>query len=99
MTYVLPRAFVILTGWGITCALIVKVWPGVDSAIFVVAGASWILAGLVCFGYMYKLRGEAEDRQSRFSGIDHKRSRTVAAAARSRDQPPPARFQPRARSP
>ncbi len=66
MTYILPRAFIILTGWAITCALIVKMWPSVDSTIFVIAGASWTLAGLVCFGYMYKLRTGAEDQQRRF---------------------------------
>jgi hypothetical protein len=66
MTYILPRAFIVLIGWGISCALIYNIWPRVDSTIFVIAAASWALAGLVCFGYMYKLRAEAEDQKSRF---------------------------------
>lgn len=65
MAYILPRAFIVLIGWGITCGLIVKLWPRVDETSFVIAGASWALAGLVCFGYTYKLRAGAEDQQSR----------------------------------
>jgi hypothetical protein len=67
MAYILPRAFIVLIGWGITCALIANLWPRVEAATFVVAGVSWALAGLVCFGYMHKLRAEAEDPQSRSS--------------------------------
>jgi hypothetical protein len=66
MTYILPRAFIVLVGWGITCALIYNIWPGVDATIFVIAGISWALAGVVCFGYMYRLRSEIEDQRSRF---------------------------------
>jgi hypothetical protein len=66
MIYILPRAFIVLIGWGITCALIYNIWPLVDPAIFVIAGVSWGIAGLVCFGYTYKLRAEAEDQHSRF---------------------------------
>ncbi len=66
MTYILPRAFIVLVGWGITCALIYNIWPGVDPTIFVIAGISWILAGFVCFGYMYRLRSETEDQRSSF---------------------------------
>jgi hypothetical protein len=65
MTYVLPRAFIVLIGWGITCALIYNIWPRVDATIFVIAGLSWALAGFVCFGYMYKLRAGVEDQRSR----------------------------------
>jgi hypothetical protein len=64
MTYLLPRTFVVLIGWGITCALIYNIWPHVDPTIFVIAGVSWALAGLVCFGYMYKLRAEAQNQRS-----------------------------------
>jgi len=66
MTYILPRAFIVLIGWDITCALIYNVWPGVDPEIFVIAGISWVLAGFVCFGYIYKVRSEIEDQRSRF---------------------------------
>jgi hypothetical protein len=66
MTYILPRAFIVLIGWGITCALIYNIWPRVDATIFVIAGLSWALAGFVCFGYMYRLRAGLEDQPSRF---------------------------------
>jgi hypothetical protein len=66
MAYVLPRVFIVLIGWGIPCALISNLWPRVDATTFVIAGASWALAGLVGFGYMHKLRVDAEDQQSRF---------------------------------
>ena len=61
MAYILPRAFIVLMGWGITCGLMVNLWPRVDASTFVIAGASWALAGIVCFGYMHRLRVEAED--------------------------------------
>lgn len=64
MAYVLPRAFIVLIGWAITCGLIANLWPSVDATTFAIAGVSWALAGLVCFGYLHKLRAEAEDRQS-----------------------------------
>ena len=65
MAYILPRAFIVLIGWGMTCALIVNMWPRADATIFVIAGVSWALVGLVCFGYTNKLRAGAEDQQSR----------------------------------
>ncbi|HEV2099994.1 MAG TPA: hypothetical protein VGR45_13855 [Stellaceae bacterium] len=61
MAYILPRAFIVLIGWGITCGLMVNLWPRVDATTFVIAGASWALAGIVCFGYIRRLRVEAED--------------------------------------
>jgi hypothetical protein len=66
MTYILPRAFILLVGWGITCALIYNIWPGIDATIFVVAGASWAFAGGVCFSYIHKLRAHGQDQRSRF---------------------------------
>jgi len=65
MAYVLARVFIVLIGWGVTCGLIANLWPHVDTTTFVIAGASWALAGFVCFGYMHKLRVEAEDQQGR----------------------------------
>lgn len=66
MSYILPRAFMVLIGLGVTCGLIMKVWLSVDPMIFYIAGASWALAGLVCFAYIHKLRSEAQDQHSRF---------------------------------
>lgn len=61
MAYILPRAFIVLMGWGITCGLMANLWPRVDATTVVIAGASWALGGIVCFGYMHRLRVEAED--------------------------------------
>jgi ABC-type polysaccharide/polyol phosphate export permease len=64
MTYILPRAFIVLIAWGITCGIIMHLWSDVDPMIFYVAGASWAFAGIVGFGYMHKLRREFEDHHS-----------------------------------
>lgn len=66
MAYILPRAVIVLILWGITCGLIMHVWSKVDPMIFYVAGASWAVAGIVCFGYLHKLRREAHDPHGRF---------------------------------
>jgi len=60
MAYILPRAFIVLSLWGVTCGLIVTILPGSDPAVYYFAGASWALAGIVCFGYIRKLRREDE---------------------------------------
>jgi hypothetical protein len=66
MAYLMPRAVIVLIGWGVTCWLIMNVWSKVDPMIFYVAGASWAFAGVVCFGYLHKLRREAHDQRGRF---------------------------------
>jgi hypothetical protein len=64
MAYLLPRAFIVLVGWAITCGLIKNVWSSVDPMVFYVAGGSWAVAGIVCFGYLRKLRSEADGQRS-----------------------------------
>ncbi|MGB6537986.1 MAG: hypothetical protein WBF58_18700 [Xanthobacteraceae bacterium] len=56
MAYILPRAFIVLIGWGITCGLIANLSANFDPMIFYVAGASWVTVGLFGFGYLYRLR-------------------------------------------
>jgi hypothetical protein len=56
MAYLLPRAFIVLAGWGMTCALIFNVWSNVDAQVFYIAAAVWAFAGIVCFGYLRSLR-------------------------------------------
>jgi hypothetical protein len=68
MAYILPRAFIVLVGWGITCGLIKNIWASVDPKVFLIAGISWAFAGLVCFGYLYKLRGDMQGRPSQYEG-------------------------------
>ena len=66
MAYILPRAFIVLVAWGLTCGLIDDVWTHADPSVFYVAGASWALAGIICFGYMRKLRRDAPDQRGRY---------------------------------
>ena len=66
MAYILPRAIIVLIGWGITCGVMVNVWPHVDPMVIYVAAASWAVAGLACFGYMRKLRREADNPRGPF---------------------------------
>jgi hypothetical protein len=66
MAYILPRAFIVLVGWAITCGLIKNVSSHADSTIFYIAAASWALAGIICFGYLHKLRRAVRDQQREF---------------------------------
>jgi len=68
MTYLLPRAVVVLIAWGMTCGLIRTLWPAADPMIFGVAGACWALGGFAYFGYLRKLRRDIEEleRNRRF---------------------------------
>jgi len=59
MAYLLTRTIIVLIGWGVTCAVIMNVWPHVDPMIYYVAGASWACAGIAYFAYLQKLRREA----------------------------------------
>jgi hypothetical protein len=56
MGYLLPRAFIVLMGWGMTCALIFNIRRNVDPQIFYIAGVAWALAGIAGFGYLHRLR-------------------------------------------
>jgi hypothetical protein len=65
MAYILPRAFIVLIGWGITCALITNLSANSDPMIFCVAGASWAMVGIAGFGYLYRAR-RARDEHGQF---------------------------------
>jgi hypothetical protein len=65
MAYFLPRAVIVLIGWGLTCGLIMSVWSYADPVIFYAAGASWAVAGIAYFGYLHKLRRQAHAQPSR----------------------------------
>lgn len=60
MAYLLPRTILVIIAWMVTCALIRHVWPTANSAIFAVAGASWVAAGAAYFGYLRTLRRDIE---------------------------------------
>jgi hypothetical protein len=62
MAYLLPRAVIVLIAWSVTCGII-NVWSSVDPVAFYIAGVSWALVGIAFFGYVYKLRSEANLQQ------------------------------------
>ena len=60
MSYMLPRAVIVLIAWGTTC-LIMNFWTSVDPLVFYAAGGVWAFVGLICFGYLHKLRREEDE--------------------------------------
>ncbi len=64
MAYLLPRAVIVLIAWGTTC-LIMNIWTNVDPLVFYIAGGVWAFVGLICFGYLHKLRREANLHRGR----------------------------------
>jgi hypothetical protein len=65
MAYILPRAILVLLGWGLSYGLTRLVVSDESLAVFYFTGLSWALAGIVCFGYIRKLRREAALEQGR----------------------------------
>jgi len=68
MTYALPRAVLVLLGWGATYWILTALSPRLPPAIVYMTGFAWLFAGIVGFGYLYKLRREAEFPQTRPAG-------------------------------
>jgi hypothetical protein len=64
LTYVLPRAVIVLLGWGATYWILTALSPHLAPAIIYLTGISWVLAGVVCFGYLYRLRREMSIAQN-----------------------------------
>lgn len=52
MAHLLPRTILVFIAWGITCALIRRIWPSAEMPIFAVA----VAAGVAYFSYLSKLR-------------------------------------------
>ena len=74
MGYILPRAVIVLVGWGATYFILTALSTHLAPAVVYITGVAWVLAGIVCFGYLYKLRREMGVPQIR----------TVARSARTR---------------
>jgi hypothetical protein len=70
MAYFLPRAFIVLLAWGMTCSLIKNLWPDADGTIYGVAGLSWACVGIAYFGYLAKLRRDIEELERRRFSVD-----------------------------
>jgi hypothetical protein len=56
MAYLLPRTILVVIAWGVTCALMRRIWPSAEIPAFAAAGASWLVVGVAYFGYLNKLR-------------------------------------------
>ena len=65
MAYILPRAVIVLIGWVITCGVIRNLSVNVNATVFYIAAVSWVVAGIVCFGYLHRLRSELHEPRGR----------------------------------
>ena len=70
MAYFIPRAIIVLLCWGLSYGLMKIVIADQSLAVFYFTGLSWALAGIVCFGYVRKLRCDAELEQTRPIGSE-----------------------------
>jgi hypothetical protein len=64
MAYLLPRTVIALLGWGATYWILTALSPHLPPAIVYITGFSWVLAGIVCCGYLYKLRRGTDFQQN-----------------------------------
>jgi len=58
--YVLPRAVIVLVGWGATYFILTAISTQLPTAVIYITGIVWMSAGVLCFGYLYRLRCEME---------------------------------------
>ncbi len=72
LAYMAPRAVLVLLGWGMTYCLLTALSTRLPPALVYVTGILWMLAGAAGFGYLYRLRREAEFAQGRSVGTQHK---------------------------
>jgi hypothetical protein len=72
MSYLLPRGFIILMAWGMTCGLIKNLWREADPMVYWIVGLMWIAGGTAYFVYLRKLRRDiAELERNRGYIISH----------------------------
>jgi hypothetical protein len=74
LNYALPRAVLVLLCWGATYWILTVLSPSLPPSVVYITGISWVLAGVVCFGYLYKLRREVGTPQQRPAVTRHKAS-------------------------
>lgn len=56
MSYLLPRSFIVLIAWGMTCGLIENLWRDADPMVFGIVGLLWLGGGMTYFVHLRKLR-------------------------------------------
>jgi hypothetical protein len=82
LAYVLPRAVLVLLGWAVTYFILTAISTHVPPAVVYFTGVAWVLAGIVCFGYIYKIRHD-------LGTLPHQQA--AAATAKPATPPPTAR--------
>jgi hypothetical protein len=58
LAYMLPRAILVVLGWGATYWLLTALSPHLPATIVYITGVAWVLAGIVLFAYLYRIRRE-----------------------------------------
>ncbi len=61
MSYLLPRVFVVLMAWGMTCGMIENLWRDADPMVFGIVGLMWVGGGIAYFVYLRRLRRDIAD--------------------------------------
>jgi len=56
--YVLPRAVIVLVGWGATYFILTALSTRLSPSVIYITGVAWVSTGVLLFGYLYKLRRE-----------------------------------------
>jgi ABC-type polysaccharide/polyol phosphate export permease len=56
MSYLLPRVFVVLMAWGMTCGMIENLWRDADPMVFGIVSLMWVGGGIAYFVYLRRLR-------------------------------------------
>ena len=56
--YALPRAIIVLAGWGATYWILTILATDLPPTAVYVTGLAWVAGGAACFGYLYRLRRE-----------------------------------------
>jgi hypothetical protein len=84
LAYVLARAVVVLIGWCVMYFFLTALSTHVPLAVVYMLSIAWLLAGVVCFGYIYKLRHD-------LGTLPHQQAAAAAAAAQPPAPPPTAR--------
>ncbi len=68
----IAMAALVLLGWGAAYRILTALSTHLPPAVIYFAGVAWMLAGVVGFRYLYRLRCEAMAVQSRAIGAEHK---------------------------
>jgi len=74
LVYALPRAVLVLLGWGATYWILTALSTHLPPTMVYITGVAWVLAGIGCFGYLYKLRRDVGLLPSRPAHTDHHQS-------------------------